>query len=110
MDETDNHPGSAHRYVAFGTAGLIYPGGISGLNDAGIAVSLHQLSTIHYRTRFDAGEVDIAPFVQQRVLREAGSLEHAVEIVRSVQPFSAWVIFCSDAVAGRTQRIELTAR
>ncbi|HME24257.1 MAG TPA: C45 family autoproteolytic acyltransferase/hydrolase [Acetobacteraceae bacterium] len=106
IDETDNHPGW-HRYVAFGTAGLIYPGGISGLNDAGIAVSLHQLSTTRYRTAPDgAGRMDIAPFVQQRVLREAGSLEEAVEIVRATQPFSAWVIFCSDAAAGRARRIE----
>lgn len=105
IDETDNHPGW-HRYVAFGTAGLIYPGGISGLNDAGIAVSLHQLSTTRYRTRFATGHAEIAPFVQQRILREAGSLEQVVEIIRSVQPFSAWVIFCSDAAAGRAQRIE----
>ena len=100
IDETDNHPGW-HRYVAFGTAGLIYPGGISGLNDAGIAVSLHQLSTTHYRTHVGTGVADIAPIIQQRVLREAGTLEQAVEIIRSVQPFSAWVIFCSDAAAGR---------
>lgn len=105
IDETENHPGW-HRYVAFGTAGLIYPGGISGLNDAGIAVSLHQLSTTRYRTRFTTGTAEIAPFVQQRILREAGTLEQAVEIIRSVQPFSAWVIFCSDAAAGRAQRIE----
>ena len=44
--------------------------------------------------------------MQQRILREAGSLEQVVEIIRSVQPFSAWVIFCSDAAAGRAQRIE----
>ena len=105
IDETENHPGW-HRYVAFGTAGLIYPGGISGLNDAGIAVSLHQLSTTRYRTRFPPGEANIAPIIQQRVLREAGTLEQAVEVIRSIQPFSAWVIFCSDAAAGRAQRIE----
>jgi hypothetical protein len=105
IDETDNHPGR-HRYVAFGTAGIIYPGGISGLNDAGIAVSLHQLSTTRYRTRFNTGAADIAPIIQQRILREAGTLEQAVEIIRSAQPFSAWVIFCSDAAAGRAQRIE----
>ncbi|HET7881942.1 MAG TPA: C45 family autoproteolytic acyltransferase/hydrolase [Acetobacteraceae bacterium] len=106
IDETDGHP-DWHRYVAFGTAGLIYPGGISGLNDAGIAVSLHQLSSTHYRTQPDgSNRMDIAPFVQQRVLREAGSLEEAVEIVRTSQPFSAWVIFCSDAAAGRARRVE----
>jgi hypothetical protein len=105
IDETDGHPGW-HRYIAFGTAGLIYSGGISGLNDAGIAVSLHQLSTTRYRVRFAAGEADIAPFVQQRVLREAGSLEEAVEIILASRPFSAWTILCSDAAAGRARRVE----
>ena len=106
VDETDGHPGW-HRYVAFGTAGLIYPGGISGMNDAGIGVSLHQLSTTRYRTHSDgSGRMDIAPFVQQRILREAGSLEEAVAIVQAAQPFSAWTIFCSDAAAGRARRIE----
>ncbi len=105
VDETDGHP-SWHRYIAFGTAGLIYSGGISGLNDAGIGVSLHQLSTTRYRIHFAPGEADIAPFVQQRVLREAGSLEEAVEIILASRPFSAWTIFCSDAAAGRTRRIE----
>jgi hypothetical protein len=106
MDETGDHP-AWHRYVAFGTAGLVYPGGISGLNDAGIAASLHQLSSTHYRTHPDgSGRMDIAPFVQQRILREAGSLDEAVEIVRASQPFSAWVIFCSDAKAGQARQIE----
>jgi len=105
IDETEGHPGW-HRYAAFGTVGLIYPGGISGLNDAGIAVSLHQLSTTRYRIRFGPGRVDIAPFVQQRILREAGSLEEAVEIVRGSELFSAWVIFCSDAATGRARYIE----
>ena len=50
--------------------------------------------------------MDIAPFVQQRILREAGSLEEAVAIVQAAQPFSAWTIFCSDAAAGRARRIE----
>ena len=54
IDETSGRRGR-HKYVAFGTAGLIYPGGISGLNDAGLAVSLHQLSTARYRSGFVFG-------------------------------------------------------
>lgn len=105
IDETAGQP-DWHRYVAFGTAGLIYPGGISGINDAGIAVSLHQLSSTHCRTRFDAGRADLAPFVQQRILREAASLEEAVQIVITSPAFSAWVIFCSEAATGRSRQIE----
>ncbi len=104
IDET---PANAawHRYVAFGTAGLIYPGGISGLNDAGIAVSLHQMSTTAYSTTGS----DIAPFVQQRILREAGSLDEAVEVVRASDHFAAWTIFCSEARTGKAVRIEFSA-
>lgn len=54
IDETAGNA-NWQKYVAFGTAGLIYSGGISGLNDSGIATSLHQLSTTLCRTRFAAG-------------------------------------------------------
>ena len=105
IDETPDHP-AWHKYAAFGTAGLIYPGGISGLNDAGIAVSLHQMSTTNYESGFLFGHGDIAPFVQQRVLREAASLDEAAEIIEDSKHFAAWTIFCSDAKTGETQRFE----
>ncbi|MEM7222706.1 MAG: C45 family autoproteolytic acyltransferase/hydrolase [Pseudomonadota bacterium] len=105
VDETPENA-AWHRYAAFGTAGLIYPGGISGLNDAGIAASLHQMSTTNYESGFLFGHGDIAPFVQQRVLREAGSLDEAAEIIEDSKHFAAWTIFCSDAKTGETQRFE----
>src|SRR3546814_68832 len=74
LDETADHPGW-HKYAAFGTAGLIYPGGISGLNDAGLAASLHQMSTTELESGFLTGTGDIAPFTQQRMLREAASID-----------------------------------
>ncbi|TVR83170.1 MAG: hypothetical protein EA405_04910 [Rhodospirillales bacterium] len=103
IDET---PANAawHRYAAFGTAGLIYPGGISGINDAGLAVSLHQLSTTRYRSTVRG---DIAPFVQQRILREAATVDEAADIARDSRHFAAWVIFCSEAKTGRAIRIEV---
>lgn len=94
------------KYVAFGTAGLIYPGGISGLNEAGIAAALHQLSTTQYDSNPPAG--DIAPFVQQRILREARTLDDAVDIAESIDHFAAWVIHCSDAKTGDAMRIEIS--
>lgn len=108
IDETPGHAGW-HKYVAFGTAGLIYPGGISGLNDAGLAVSLHQMSTTRYRSGFLVGQGDIAPFVEQRILREAATLDEAVDIARSTMHFAAWTIFCSHARSGEGMRIELNA-
>ncbi len=106
MDETPAKP-HWHKYVAFGTAGLIYPGGISGLNDAGLAVSLHQLSTTRYRSGFPLASGDIAPFFQQRLLREASTLDEAADLARNTAHFAAWTIFCSDAKTGEGMRIEV---
>lgn len=106
LDETEGHPGW-HKYVAFGTAGLIYPGGISGLNDAGLAVSLHQMSTTEVESGFLFDKGDIAPFVEQRMLREAGSVDEAVAIAEDTRHFAAWTFFVSDAKTGKACRIEV---
>jgi len=106
---TDETPSNAgwHKYIAFGTAGMIYPGGISGLNEAGIAVSLHQMSTTQFESQFFFDHGDIAPFVEQRILREAGSLDEAVDLVKDSNHFAAWTFFCSDVRSGEARRIEI---
>ena len=106
IDETAGKPGW-HRYAAFGTAGLIYPGGISGLNDAGIAVALHQMSTTDIQSGFLLGSGDIAPFVEQRMLREAGSVDDCVDLAKAAKHFAAWTFFVSDAKTGKVRRIEV---
>ena len=105
IDETPTNAGW-HKYVAFGSAGLIYPGGISGINDAGIATSLHQMSTTRCRSGFTMGGGALAPFIQQRVLREAKTLDEAVDLIRSTRQFAAWTILCSDARSGEGLRVE----
>ena len=106
VDERDPaRPEIKHRYAAVGSAGLVYPGGISGVNDAGIACSLHQMSTTTYS--LEGQGKAIAPFVQQRILREAGTLEEAVAVARSVGHFASWAILVSDAKTGRAIRIEI---
>ncbi len=106
IDETDAHP-EWYRYAAIGTAGLNYPGGISGVNEAGIAVSLHQMSTTQYEVDYDIRRSDIAPFVEQRILREASSIDEALAIVDDNANHAAWTIFISDAKTGEVARIEL---
>ncbi|GAB4353172.1 MAG: hypothetical protein Kow00114_02260 [Kiloniellaceae bacterium] len=106
IDETAGHV-SWHRYAAFGTAGLIYPGGISGLNDAGLAVSLHQMSTTEVESGFLFDHGDIAPFVQQRMLREAAGIDEAVDLAKATRHFAAWTFFVSDAKTGKACRIEV---
>ena len=101
-----DNPNVKHRYVAVGTAGLIFSGGISGMNDAGLACSIHQMSTTTYSLG-GGGSYEIAPYVQQRILREAGSLDEAIALVRSVKHFASWAILVSDAVRGQSARIEI---
>ena len=109
IDETPANP-AFHRYAAVATAGLVYPGGISGMNERGIAASLHQMSTVNYTPGGGDGLHEIAPYTQQRVLREAGTLDEAVDLVRSIRHFASWTIVVSDARSGRALRIELNGR
>ena len=106
IDERPTNPGW-QRYAAVGTAGLVYPGGISGINEAGIAVSLHQMSTVNFTVGERGGDYDLAPYVQQRILREARNLDEAVDIVRGRKHFASWTILVSHAPSGRSLRIEL---
>ena len=107
VDETPTNP-AWQRYAAVGTAGLIYPGGISGMNEAGLAVSLHQMSTVNFTVGDGSGDFDLAPYVQQRILREARSLDEAVDIARDRKHFAAWAILVSHAPSGQALRIELS--
>lgn len=104
------HGAARYRYAAVGAAGLIYPGGISGVNEQGLACSLHQMSTINYSTGGRRRRWDIAPFVMQRILREAGTLDEAVQIARSVRHFASWTILVSDAKTGLATAIEINGR
>lgn len=106
LDETEGHPGW-HKYVAFGTAGLIYPGGISGLNDAGFSASLHQMSTTETESGFLFGTGDIAPYTEQRMLRECSTIDEAVDLAKDTRHFAAWTFFVSDAKSGKIARIEV---
>jgi hypothetical protein len=106
IDERPDNPDYL-RYAAVGTAGLIYPGGINGMNEAGIAVSLHQMSTVNFTVGDGSGAYDVAPYVQQRILRQARTLEEAVEIARARRHFASWTIFVSHAPSGKALRIEL---
>jgi hypothetical protein len=110
IDETAHAPAGERwrKYVALGTAGLIYSGGISGLNEAGIGISLHQLSTVNYDWNGSRGRKDLTPFVVQRILREARSLDDAAEIAEDSGHFGAWTILVSDAKGGGL-RIEVCA-
>lgn len=99
-----------YKYVSAGTAGLVYPGGISGMNEKGISVSLHQLSTTRYRSKIKNRNGYLAPFLQQRILREASSIDDAVKIVKTAGRFSSWTILVSDSKTGEVASIEFSGK
>lgn len=97
-------------YVAAGTAGLIYPGGISGFNQQGLAVSLHQMNTTRWDTSHKDGSAEVVPNLQQRILREARSIDEAFALVKKTNVFSSWTIFISDSKNQEVASIEVSAK
>ncbi|MBA2405812.1 MAG: hypothetical protein H0V66_13635 [Bdellovibrionales bacterium] len=96
-------------YVAAGTAGLIYPGGISGYNQHGLAVSLHQMNTTRWDTTHKEGSAEVVPYLQQRILREAKSIDEAFALVKKTNVFSSWTIFISDSKTQEVASIEVSS-
>lgn len=97
-------------YVAFGTAGLIFPGGISGFNEEGLSVSLHQMNTAEYVFSHDADSATIMPFLQQRILREAKNIDEAKAIIAKAKVYSSWTILVSDAKTNEVASFEIGAK
>ncbi|MEM7645736.1 MAG: C45 family autoproteolytic acyltransferase/hydrolase, partial [Pseudomonadota bacterium] len=98
-----------YKYVATATAGLIYPGGISGFNEMGISVSLHQMAATSVDIRNDKKDSELAPQLVQRMLREAGSLEEAIALAQRTQHLASWAVLVSDGKKNLSARIELAA-
>lgn len=96
-----------HKYVAAGTAGLIYMGGISGFNEKGISVSTHEMSTTHYRTYAGNRKGVLGPFMLHRILREAATLDEAIKLVKKSRHFGSWTFLVSDAKSNETASIEV---
>jgi len=102
------HERGYYRYVAPASAGMMYPGGVSGFNEKGISVSLHEMSTTHYKTFIPNQKGMIAPFLQERILREAASVDEAVAILKSAGHFGGWSFFISDGKTDEVASIEVT--
>ena len=98
-----------HKFVSAATAGLTYAGGISGFNDQGISVSLHQMDSPNYEANYKKNSAEIMPFLQQRILREAASIDEALDIISKVKRFASWTIFISDSKSDEVASIEISA-
>jgi hypothetical protein len=94
--------------VGIGAAGLHYAGGISGFNNQGLSVSLHQLNTDGTQIRHAKGTSDIAPYLLHYVMMRAKTLDEAIKIIKTRKGFGAWTFFISDAKTDESASIELS--
>ncbi len=98
-------------YVATGSAGLLYPGGISGYNTEGITATLHQMyasEAVHKVPADEPRKAALAPIIQQTILREARSIDDAVRIANRYQAIATWTILIAEAKTGKAAAIEIT--
>lgn len=94
-------------FVGSSAAGMLFPGGIGGMNAQGIAISLHQMSTTEYRS--EGKNMQLAPKMTQDILENADSIEKAIEIVKNSKRVAAWTVFISDNKVNKSARIEFSA-
>lgn len=109
-------------YMGMSTAGLHYSGGISGMNEAGISISTHELRTTNYRTLYPL-QLDLkpfngklfkrkqaltAPYLANKILKEAKSIDEAQWLVKKYGSFGAWSFLVSDAKTGEAASIEIS--
>lgn len=97
-----------YKFISSAPAASLIAGSVSGMNEKGIAVSLHQLSTKNYQSSQSGSGGSTAPYIQHLVLSEASSIDEAFEIVRKSKRYGAWTLFVSDAKTNETASIEFT--
>ena len=119
-----HHPKNGYSYVGMGSAGLHFPGGISGFNEKGITVSLHELQTTKYRTSYfkedqeeiddifrqnrDVVTADIAPYMLNKLLMKAGTMKEAIKFIKERGHFGAWTVFIGDSKTGEIASVEFS--
>jgi len=91
-------------YIAFTTAGVPF-GGITGVNEAQVSVSLHQ----HYSRRFSlTGQLPF--FIAEEILQRARSLKEALKLIENSKVASAWAFVLTDGKTREAVIVETDAR
>ena len=120
-----HHPTKGYSYVGMGSAGLHFPGGISGFNEKGITVSLHELQTTKYRTSYVKSDeeqlddifvngnnepvtADVAPYMLNKLLMQAGTMREALKFIKERGHFGAWTVFIGDTKTGEIASVEIS--
>lgn len=100
----DSNGKNEQTYVAFTSFGL-HTAGITGYNEAGLSLSLHQ-------TFIHATSLKGTPIltVTDRVVREARTLKQAVQILQSVRHVGSWNVIVSSATERAAVSVEVSAK
>lgn len=115
-------PDTGVPYMGMSSIGLHYSGGISGMNEAGLSISTHELRTSNYRTLyplkldlkpfngklFKRQTALIAPYLANKILKVARTLDEAIVLVKKTGNFGAWSFLVSDAKTGESASIEIS--
>lgn len=96
-----------YNYVGMTSAGLHYPGGISGMNEKGISISTHELRTVDYKMKYRNRVGQVAPYAANLVLSKAASIDEAVKLLKSYGFFGAWSFLISDSKTGESVSVEM---
>ncbi len=100
-----HRPSGAQRYVSISAAGILF-GGITAMNESGLALVVHQ--HLH-STDFDLGGLPIG-VVGDRVMRHARTLDDARRILDDHVPNGAWTYVISSAKERAVLCYEVTAK
>ena len=92
------------KHITFGADGVQF-GGITGVNEAGIAIAIHQLVT----SDSDSFGVPMI-FVGELVLRQAKTLDEAQEIINKNRPGPMWVFVLADINRKEARALEVSAK
>ncbi len=101
---TFHEPDQGHDYLSVATAGII-GAGITGMNSAGLTLVVHQ----HFPSKFDLEHGVPVGVAGDIVMREASTIEEAVEILRRHPPVSGWTYVMTEGDTGRAAVYEVAA-
>ncbi len=90
------------KHIAIGAEGFHY-GSVSGVNEKGIVVWLHQLST-KTKMVWDAQPVLM---IGEEILRTAKTLDEAGEMLKKMKPLPRWVFMVASLKEGRAKSFEV---
>lgn len=88
------------KYLVLGADGLLF-GGITGVNEKGITVAIHQ----NYSSDRSMSGLPML-YLGELVLRRAESLDDALEILEKYRPSVLWTMVVTDLTLGRAVSVE----